>query len=115
VAEPEVIILDEPTTGLDFPSLLEMMKIIKDLNMRGKTILMITHSMETAASFGSTALALKDGVMTFLGPMRDFFTDENNLKESKTERTEIMDLSLKLKGKLLLNEDEFVRCWRENP
>jgi energy-coupling factor transporter ATP-binding protein EcfA2 len=115
VAEPEVIILDEPTTGLDFPSLLEMMKIIKDLNMRGKTILMITHSMETAASFGSTALALKDGVMTYLGPMRDFFTDENNLKESKTERTEIMDLSLKLKGKLLLNEDEFIQCWRENP
>jgi len=115
VAEPEVIILDEPTTGLDFPSLLEMMKIIKDLNVRGKTILMITHSMETAASFGATALALKDGAMTFSGPIRDFFTDENKLKESKTERTEIMDLSLKLNGKLLLKGDEFIRCWRENP
>ena len=112
VAEPEVIILDEPTTGLDFPSLREMMNIIKDLNERGKTILMITHSMEAAASFGDTVCAMSAGTVLFHGAPREFFTNEKLLSKAKAGRTDVMDLSLQLNGKLLLNMDEFSKCWK---
>jgi ATPase components of various ABC-type transport systems, contain duplicated ATPase len=112
VAEPEVIILDEPTTGLDFPSLNEMMNIIKDLNKRGKTILMITHSMEAAASFGNTICVVNAGAILFHGPSRAFFADEKLLSMAKASRTDIMDLSIQLNGKLLLNTSEFSQCWK---
>jgi energy-coupling factor transport system ATP-binding protein len=113
VAEPEVIILDEPTTGLDFPSLNEMMNIIKDLNKRGKTILMITHSMEAASSFGGTICAINQGAMVFHGTSRDFFMNDQLLSQAKANRTEIMDLSIRLNGKPLLNEEEFSQCWKK--
>lgn len=112
VAEPEVIILDEPTTGLDFPSLREMMNIIKDLNDRGKTILMITHSMEAAASFGRTVCAMNAGAIVFHGAIREFFTNDKLLSEARAGRTDIMDLSIRLNGKVLLTTEEFSRCWK---
>ena len=113
VAEPEVIILDEPTTGLDFPSLNEMMNIIKGLNRRGKTILMITHSMEAAASFGGTICAINEGAIVFHGTSRGFFTNDKLLSQAKANRTDIMDLSIHLNGRLLLNAEEFSQCWKK--
>ncbi len=113
VAEPEIIILDEPTTGLDYPSLCELMGIIEGLNINGHTILMITHAMETAALYGNKIMALNEGKIIFYGDKRRFFSDENLLEAAKITKTEIMELSLKLNSKLLLNENEFKQCWRE--
>jgi energy-coupling factor transport system ATP-binding protein len=113
VAEPEVIILDEPTTGLDFPSLNEMMNIINDLNKRGKTVLIITHSMDAAASFGGTICAMNAGAIVFHGASREFFTNEKLLLHAKASRTDIMDLSIHLNGRLLLNAKEFSQCWKK--
>ena len=88
VAEPEVIILDEPTTGLDFPSLREMMNIIKDLNKRGKNN---THDHAFhggGASFGNTVCAMDAGAILFHGPSREFFTNGKLLSQAKAGRTE---------------------------
>jgi energy-coupling factor transport system ATP-binding protein len=111
VAEPEVIILDEPTTGLDYPSLTDMMRIITTLHEKGKTILIITHSMETAARYGSTVVAMHEGTIIFNGPARAFFADDKLLSLARAGRTDIMNLSLSLNGKLLLHADEFKACW----
>jgi energy-coupling factor transport system ATP-binding protein len=110
--EPDLMILDEPTTGLDYPSLKSLMESVATLNRNGKTIIIITHSMETAASYGNKILALSQGEIFYYGDKRKFFEDERLLSKGKARRTEIMEISLKLNGKLLLNETEFLMCWK---
>jgi energy-coupling factor transporter ATP-binding protein EcfA2 len=111
VAEPEIIILDEPTTGLDFPSLQELMALIERLNGQGRTVLMITHAMEVAAAYGRTIMALEGGRILFYGEKRAFFANGDLLDRARVKRTELMDLSLRLNGRLLLGAGEFRACW----
>ncbi len=111
--EPDLIILDEPTTGLDYPSLKGLMGIVAGLNRNGKTLVIITHSMETAANFGNKILALSQGRVFYYGDKRKFFDDRSLMEKGKVRRTAIMEMSLRLNGKLLLNENEFSMCWKK--
>lgn len=110
---PDVMILDEPTTGLDMQSLERLMKVITDINKAGKTVIMITHYMDVAARYGRTLAAMNSGRVIYCGEKRKFFENDELLKEAGAVRTDIMDLSLELNGKLLLNEEEFNKCWKE--
>ena len=111
--EPDLIILDEPTTGLDYPSLKALMESVEKLNRNGKTVIIITHSMETAANFGNKILALNQGEVFYYGDKRNFFDDPHLMDRGKVRRTEIMEISLRLNGKLLLNGNEFSMCWKK--
>ena len=60
---PEVILADEPTGNLDPTLSLEILEILKELNLKeSKTVIMVTHSPE-AAKFGNRHLRLKDGML----------------------------------------------------
>ncbi|MCT4614472.1 MAG: ABC transporter ATP-binding protein [Marinifilaceae bacterium] len=60
VANPKIILADEPTGNLDSQNGSEVMNILKELNEEGATIIMVTHS-ETEASQASRILRLFDG------------------------------------------------------
>jgi putative ABC transport system ATP-binding protein len=61
--DPEVILADEPTGNLDPGLSLEILEILKDLNVNeSKTIIMVTHSPD-AAKFGNRHFRLKDGLL----------------------------------------------------
>jgi putative ABC transport system ATP-binding protein len=49
IAEPDIVLADEPTGALDSATSSEVMQILKDLNSRGKTILIVTHETDIAA------------------------------------------------------------------
>jgi putative ABC transport system ATP-binding protein len=57
---PRIILADEPTGNLDSKSGEEVMKIFKDLNKKGKTIVIVTHN-ENVAKFAERIILLKDG------------------------------------------------------
>ena len=79
--KPEVIILDEPTTGLDLRELEGMMALIQRLNQAGHTILIITHAMGVAASYAHRIILMRDGRIVRDGPTREIFADESQLTE----------------------------------
>ena len=61
--DPEVILADEPTGNLDPTLSMEILEILKELNLKeSKTVIMVTHSPE-AAKFGSRHLRLRDGML----------------------------------------------------
>ncbi len=60
VTDPTILIADEPTGNLDYESGRQLMKLLKDLNSQGKTIIMVTHDLEYL-SFAKRALEMLDG------------------------------------------------------
>ena len=70
---PEIILLDEPTKGLDGFYKQKLAEILKGLTKEGRTILMVSHDIEFGAEYGDTcALFFHGGVVTS-APARQFF------------------------------------------
>jgi energy-coupling factor transport system ATP-binding protein len=74
--KPEVIILDEPTTGLDARELHGMMALIGRLNQAGHAIVIITHAMDIAAAYARRVILMQEGRIVKDGPTRQVFADE---------------------------------------
>lgn len=79
---PEVLILDEPAVGLDSLAVQRLLNIIKELNQRGVTIIMITHYLEMVTSLVTQIIVLHDGQITFDGNPQDFFGSQQLLNKS---------------------------------
>jgi ABC-type lipoprotein export system ATPase subunit len=60
IGEPELILADEPTGNLHSDQGKEIMELLKQLNIKGKTIIQVTHS-EFNASYGNRIIKLNDG------------------------------------------------------
>ncbi len=69
--EPRILILDEPSTGLDLQGRKVFYEIIKDLNSTGKTVLLTTHQMEEAERLCTRAAILYRGKVRALGKLDD--------------------------------------------
>jgi energy-coupling factor transport system ATP-binding protein len=80
--KPEVIILDEPTTGLDHRELQGMMALIEQLNAAGHTIIIITHAMDIAAAYAHRVILMDGGRILRDGPTRDVFADEHSIGQA---------------------------------
>ncbi|MDD1729693.1 MAG: energy-coupling factor transporter ATPase [Methanospirillum sp.] len=59
--EPEIIILDEPTTGLDEAESDRMMALMKSLQDQGHTIIMVTHNMRIAEEYAERIIVMENG------------------------------------------------------
>jgi energy-coupling factor transport system ATP-binding protein len=70
---PEILILDEPTTGLDHREIEEMMALVRRLNATGHTVLMITHAMHVAAEHARRIVALAGGRIVGDGTPEEIF------------------------------------------
>jgi putative ABC transport system ATP-binding protein len=62
VTDPAILLADEPTGNLDSESSLEIMKLLRELNQQGRTIVLITHEADIAA-FAQRVVRLRDGVI----------------------------------------------------
>jgi ABC-2 type transport system ATP-binding protein len=71
VHDPEILILDEPTVGLDPPGRLQLLRLIRDLRDEGRRILVSTHIMHDAEFLCDDLLLLEGGRVAFAGPVRE--------------------------------------------
>jgi energy-coupling factor transport system ATP-binding protein len=68
VARPRVLLLDEPTRGLDYPGKKALGRILRDLAAEGTAILLATHDVEFVASTAQDAVVLAEGEVVSAGP-----------------------------------------------
>ena len=112
--QPRVIILDEPTTGLDYHHQRSMMEMLRRLNQDGHTIIIITHSMWVAVEYATRTIVMKDGGILSDGPTRAVFADEARLAEASLCPPSLVRLSNWL-GTEALTVEQMVQELREIP
>lgn len=71
--QPSVLIVDEPTTGLDWRESIQMMDLLKRLQKEGKTVIVITHNMKVVAQFVERVVVMAGGQILIDGPTREAF------------------------------------------
>lgn len=80
--EPEVLVLDEPTAGLDPKGHRELMSLFKELHQNGMTIVLVTHLMDDVANYVDYVNVLEGGKLVRSGYPKEVFQDVDFL-ESK--------------------------------
>lgn len=80
--EPEVLVLDEPTAGLDPKGRRELMDLLKKLHQNGMTIVLVTHLMDDVANYADYVNVLEGGKLVRSGYPKEVFQDVDFL-ESK--------------------------------
>jgi energy-coupling factor transport system ATP-binding protein len=109
VLEPAVLILDEPTTGLDFKEQQRMMNLLRRLNDGGRTLVVITHSPWVVAEYAERGILMQGGRIRFDGPLRDLFAKEDLLTECRFRLPDVTRLGLAC-GVTALSVEELVEA-----
>jgi len=80
--DPDAIVFDEPTTGLDATQQETFMDLVAELNReQGVTVAMVTHSMSTVATYAPRTVVMADGRKVADAPTRELFADEDQLHQ----------------------------------
>ena len=80
VMDPDVLVLDEPTAGLDPQGAKEMMDLFKTLNDQGKTVIIVTHDMNHVLNYCDFAVVMNKGEIVKKGTVDEIFTDASYLE-----------------------------------
>jgi energy-coupling factor transport system ATP-binding protein len=78
--DPTVLIIDEPTTGLDWRECIYVMELVKKLNEMGHTIIMTTHNMSLVSLYAKRVVVMRLGEKLLDGSMDDVFSQTELLK-----------------------------------
>ncbi|MCX7682561.1 MAG: energy-coupling factor transporter ATPase [Anaerolineae bacterium] len=114
---PRIVVLDEPTAGLDRRSVLELMGTIQELNRAGHTIILITHDMRLVCEFARRTILLSEGRVLAYDETRAVFRDLEMLRAACIEPPQITQLAIKMAHPAIppdvLTVDEFCHSIRQ--
>jgi energy-coupling factor transport system ATP-binding protein len=114
-AQPQVLILDEPTGGLDWRSRQELMEVIAGFNTAGRTVVLITHDMQLVAEYATRAVVLLDGRLLFDGTPRELFSQPETLAQAGLTLPPVTRLASRLSAEGMapgmLTAAEFAAAW----
>jgi len=108
-ARPEILILDEPTTGLDYSEQRSMMEMVRRLNESGSTIIFVTHHMWVVAEYARRVFVMKDGKIFLQGSTREVFSHGDELREAFLRPPHFVEFSNRL-GYTFLRPEEMAGC-----
>lgn len=94
--DPDVLILDEPTAGLDPQGAKEIMELFYDLNKQGKSIIIVTHEMEYVLKYCDEVVVMKNGKVEANCDPFTFFYNDDLLSKVKIEEPLIVSFVKKL-------------------
>ncbi len=110
--KPKVLILDEPTTGLDYLQQKSMMELLKSLNNNGHTIIIITHSLWIVAEYAHRVIVMHKGNIAMDGNVREVFSHQSQLEDFGIKLPELIKFGNMI-GKTFLSVEEFIDCMKK--
>ena len=96
VLAPPTIILDEPTTGLDFRECVKVMDVVRELNEGGTTVIMVCHDMEVVSDFAERIVVMADGRILDRGRTHELFSNIELMQHAYVEPPQVIELSRRL-------------------
>lgn len=108
-SNPEVLILDEPTTGLDYFEQHSMMNMVRKLNENGSTIIFITHHMWVVAEYARRVFVMKEGDVILEGSTREVFSHGDILQDAFLRPPHFVAFSHRI-GYTFLTPNEMSSC-----
>lgn len=98
--KPEILILDEPTAGLDPKGRDDILSNIKEIHEREKnTIILVSHSMDDVAKLADRLLVMNHGKVEFFDTPIEVFKNETRLKEIGLDVPQVLQLANQLREK----------------
>lgn len=94
---PEVLVLDEPTAGLDPKGRKELMDLFKKLHSDGMTIVLVTHVMDDVADYADFVYVLESGKLILSGSPKDIFQKVEFLEKKQLGVPKITKLAYSLR------------------
>lgn len=91
--DPQIVILDEPTTGQDYRQKLHLAYLIKKLNSEGKTVVVVTHDIEFAADFIPRSVIMSKGRIIADGESKELLTNRELLMSASLLPPQLVELS----------------------
>ncbi|MGD8398129.1 MAG: ABC transporter ATP-binding protein [Anaerolineae bacterium] len=113
--DPQILVLDEPTVGLDAGGLRETFAWLEEMHAAGRTVLLVTHDMEVAARYAQRVIVLRDGVVWADGVPADLFQQAVLLSEASLALPPVMAVARALRAQGIPPEvvtvDDFVHAY----
>lgn len=96
--EPDVLILDEPTAGLDPKARLEMLELVKRLHKeKGISVLLVSHSMDDVAEYADKILVMNNAELKFYDTPKEVFKHRDELLSYGLDVPEITEIAHELR------------------
>lgn len=95
--KPEILVLDEPTCGLDARSTGEIKKLLKELNSAGVTIILISHNMDLIAGLAERVILLDRGELLAFYGKEELFEETDRIRALGFELPQVLELACKLR------------------
>ena len=122
LADPDILVLDEPTNGLDPAGIAEIRQLIKQLSTRGKTIIMASHILDEVEKVCTHVAIIQKGVLKTSGTVKEILSQSssNNIQVIELacdNNTELQNIISQMPGitnaeyrdgKLTINTDETI-------
>jgi len=101
---PQIIILDEPTSGQDYRGCYQIMDIAKDFNKRGHTLVVVTHHMALVAEYTERTIVMMNSEVLLDGSTREVFSHPDKLRMTHIKPPQITEVARKLQPNIPVNQ-----------
>jgi energy-coupling factor transport system ATP-binding protein len=105
-AKPQILIMDEPTSGQDCRERTSLLRLMRRLNHEGMGLILVTHDMDIVAEHADRVLALLDHKVRFNGSPLELFSDEDLTVSLGLELPETLKISKQLNLPICLTPRE---------
>lgn len=96
VLDPQVVLLDEPTRGLDYRECMTVMETVSEMAERGCAVIMVCHDMEVVSDFAQRLVVMADGRILERGDANRIFADDALMRAAYVEPPQVVALSKEL-------------------
>ncbi|MGA9533083.1 MAG: ABC transporter ATP-binding protein [Anaerolineales bacterium] len=94
--QPSIIILDEPTLGLDWQAATNLMEAMRSLQRRGASLVFVSHDLRLVAEYSQDCAVLQSGHIAAQGPTIEILTDDKKLASAGLSAPPIVELARQL-------------------
>ena len=96
VGEPQIIVLDEPTCGLDYRECMTVMETVRDMAAAGSAVVMVCHDMEVVSDFADRLVVMANGEILGRGTCADVFANDGLMQSAFVEPPQAIALAKRL-------------------